>query len=902
MEGIDQRRRLHLGISLAVFALSFVSVLLISANLILQDLKLDFLKERQRLELNLNEIRQSALNLLDAAAAAYQSLDSFDSSRLATITGNLMAAHPAFELVAYANWVAESDRETFIEDMKEAGFYGYRLRSQVSSRLMQDNTGSLPIKFVEPYSPRNVVLLGQDLLQAEQDADLFQWLLSEGSANVLEKWTLPTFKGRGVVLARPTYRGLFVPSSVSQRLFQGDGVFLLLLNFEGLLQELDLENKDMQVALAPFDASLGPFNAGKVALADISQGALLLQDELSLFGSTERLHLQKLISWQQLFPLLAWSLALLVGLGSVYLYRMYVYRLFAKESLQIKEMVIQEERRRAQGTLHSLADAVLVFGRHGKLMYSNPVAKQLLGLDSERITDESTLDSLLQFVDAQTGKAIPDTNEYIKDLADGKSVADVMLVTPEEGLVAVDNRISQLRDGDGGVVMVMRDVRVERELTSKLEYQATHDMLTGLFNRNAFEASLEIVLDSTQQSAETHALLLIDLDRFKLVNDTAGHQAGDELLKAVAGVLSAAVRKDDVLARMGGDEFAVLLHGRDIDDAAEIATRLRRSLENLRFMWSGLVHEVRASIGVVPITRDSGSLVDVMAHVDLACHAAKEAGRNVIHVYRPDDDVVKNTRAQMEWLSRLQEAIDEDRFELYRQPMVPTEDVEEPPIYEFLLRMRDVDNNEVAPGLFLPSAERYGMMCDIDKWVIGRAFELMADPQYMSPESVCTINLSGQSLSNADLYSLVRSIQRKTGVSPERVCFEITETAAISNLAAANDLLGLLRSDGYRIMLDDFGSGMSSFGYLNKLKVDFIKIDGQFVVDVVRDPLAATMVRAVCEIAMLLGIKTVAEKIESAEVLEQVAEIGVDYVQGYLIQRPEPVLPNSNYLEQQQQA
>jgi diguanylate cyclase (GGDEF)-like protein len=902
MQGTEQRRRLHLGISLVVFALSFVSVLLISANLMLQDLKLDFLKERQRLELSVNEIRQSALNLLDAAAAAYQSLDSFDNSRLATITGNLMAAHPSFELVAYASWVPESDRESFIEDMQEAGFYGYRLRSQISSRLMQDSIGSLPIKFVEPYSPRNVVLLGQDLLQAKQDTEVFEWLLREGRANLLEKWTLPTFEGKGIFLARPTYRGLFVPSSVSQRLFQGDGVFLLLLNFEGLLEEVNLENKDIRITLASSGDNAGQLDAGKVALADLSEGALLLQDGLSLFGSTKQLHLHMPVSWQQLFPMVTWWLALLVAAGSVYLYRMYVYRLVAKESLRIKELVIQEERRRAQGTLHSLADAVLVFGRHGKLMYMNPVAKRLLGLDPESGMEESTPDRLLQFVDAETGKTISDTSEYLEELADGKNVGDVMLVTPNEGLVAVDNRISQLHDGDGGVVMVMRDVRVERELTSKLEYQATHDTLTGLFNRNAFEATLKLVLDGIHQSGETHALLLVDLDRFKLVNDTAGHQAGDELLKAVAGVLSAAIRKDDVLARMGGDEFAILLHGRDIDEAADIATRLRRSLENLRFMWSDLMHEVRASVGVVPITPDSGSLVDVMAHVDLACHAAKEAGRNVIHVYRPDDDVVKNTRAQMEWLSRLQEAIEEGRFELYRQPMVRTEDVEEPPIYEFLLRMRDAHNNEVAPGSFLPSAERYGMMCDIDRWVIGRAFELMADPRYMPPESVCTINLSGQSLSKADLYSLVCSHQRKTGVSPARVCFEITETAAISNLAAASDLLALLRADGYRVMLDDFGSGMSSFGYLNKLKVDFIKIDGQFVVDVVRDPLAATMVRAVCEIAVLLGIKTVAEKIESADVLEQVTEIGVDYVQGYLIQRPEPVRPDDHYLLQKQQA
>ena len=902
MQGTEQRRRLHLGVSLAVFALSFVSVLLISANLILQDLKLDFLKEKQRLELSLNEIRQSALNLLDAAAAAYQSLDSFDNSRLASITGNLMTAHPSFELVAYASWVPESERQAFIEDMREAGFYGYRLRSQISSRLMQDSIGSLPIKFVEPYSPRNVVLLGQDLLQAEQDLGIFERLLREGRANVLEKWTLPKLQGRGVFLARPTYRGLFVPSSVSQRLFQGDGVFLLLLNFEGLLEELDLRNKDVQIALAPSDSSLEPSDTGTVVLGNAVEGALLLRDQLSLFGSIEQLRLQRLISWRQLFPLVAWWLALLVAAGSVYLYRMYVYRLFAKESLRIKETVIQEERRRAQGTLHSLADAVLVFGRHGKLMYMNPVAKRLLGLDPEDVAEESTLDSLLHFVDAQTGETISDTSEYLEGLANGKSVGDVMLVTPEQGLVAVDNRISKLHDGDGGVVMVMRDVRVERELTSKLEYQATHDMLTGLLNRNAFEVTLKLVLDGIHQSGETHALLLIDLDRFKLVNDTAGHQAGDELLKAVAGVLSTAIRKDDVLARMGGDEFAVLLHGREVDEAAEIATRLRRSLGTLRFMWSGLMHEVRASIGVVPLSADSGTLVDVMAHVDLACHAAKEAGRNVIHVYRPDDDVVKNTRAQMKWLSRLQEAIEEDRFELYRQPMVRTEDVEEAPIYEFLLRMRDAQGNEVAPGSFLPSAERYGMMCDIDRWVIGRAFELMADARYMPPESVCTINLSGQSLTKADLYPLVRSHQLKTGVSPERVCFEVTETAAISNLAAASELLALLRADGYRIMLDDFGSGMSSFGYLNKLKVDFIKIDGQFVVDVVRDPLAATMVRAVCEIAVLLGIKTVAEKIESADVLEQVAEIGVDYVQGYLIQRPEPVQPTGRYLKQQQPA
>jgi len=899
---LNKRHRFQLAVSLLVFVFSFVSALLIGGTLKLQEAQRTFLQDRHDLEMNLGGIEQSALNLLDAAAAAYQSLDSFDSSRLATITGNLMAAHPSFELVAYASWVTEGERGRFLDDMRDAGYPGYRLRSPVTVQLMQGARGSLPIQFVEPYSPKNVALLGKDLLQEQADAGLFEWLLREGRAEVLEAWTFSQSDSRGVFLARPTYRGLFVPAQISQRLYQGDGFFLLLLDFRGLLQELYVKHVDLNLALDPFENSVGPLNDSMVALAAPLRAGLVLQDDLQLFNSSGRLYLQRVLSWGQLLPVTTLWLALLVGFGGVYLYHMYFYRQIATDSLRSKEMAIQEERRRAQGTLHSLSDAVLVVGKHGRLMYTNPVAKRLLGLDTNQVENDQTLDGLLRFVDAQTNDVIEDTAGYLEDLAGGKESGDVLLVTPEDGLVAVDNRISQLKDGEGGMVMVIRDVRVERELTNQLEFQATHDMLTGLFNRRAFEGKLENILEHIQETGEAHALLLLDLDRFKLVNDTAGHQAGDELLKAVSGVLSSAVRRGDLLARMGGDEFAILLHGREIEEAVEIATRLRRSLENLRFMWGGSVHEVRASIGVVPVAPGTGSLIDLMAHVDLACHAAKEAGRNVVHVYHPDDEVVEKTRAQMKWLSCLKEAIDAGRFELYRQPMVSTGNVEGEPIYEFLLRMRDGDGNEISPGVFLPSAERYGMMREIDAWVIGRAFELMSDPERMHPDSVCTINLSGQSLTDEELYPLVCSHQLRSGVSPKRVCFEITETAAISNLAAASKLLALLRADGYRIMLDDFGAGMSSFGYLNKLEVDFIKIDGQFVCDVVKDPLAATMVRAVCEIATLLKVKTVAEKIESPDVLERVAEIGVDYVQGYLIQRPEPVRRASDVSQHKQQA
>jgi len=882
--------------SALVFVMAFLSVLAITLTLRLQDARLEFNAELERVERRVVEIQQGAEHLLDALAAAYQALDSFDSSRLTSLTTSLADSRPAIELILFAPWVSEDQRDAFVDEMVEGGYPGFVLDSRQGYPMMQDTVGNLPVKFVEPYSPRNVVMLGRDLISDEAGAGELRLALLEGRARVLNNWTLPTKSGGLIYLAKPTFRGLHVPETADQRFLQANGFFVLAMHAGRLTSLLQAEYPDATLLLSDSDTYLDIGIDHWITFGDSWTHPLQVNGALPMPGKIHHLEMQRLLSIKELLPALSWAMTLLLASGAMLLFRMLQFRHQAKLEFRLKEQAVQEERKRAQGTLQSLSDAVLVTDDDGKVLYRNPVADRLLGVELEG-SNQKSLAEALRFVDAKTREPLADTQKYLSGLLEGKGRRDVLLVTEEEGLVAVDNRISRLNaDGYGGLVMVMRDVRVERELTDRLQYQATHDMLTGLWNRNAFEGKVNETLAQVQVTGDTHSLLFIDLDRFKLVNDTAGHQAGDELLKSVANVLSAGLRSEDILARMGGDEFAVLLHRHGIDLAADVATRLRRSLENLRFNWEGALHEVQASIGVVPIIPESGSLVDLMAHADLACHAAKEAGRNSIHVYRPNDEVVSTSRAQMQLLNKIQDAIDHNRFELYRQPMRSTGESSEPVIYEFLLRMFDESGKMTSPGVFLPAAERYDMMHHVDNWVVERAFQLMADPQCMPPGSICTINLSGQSLSNEELYPHIVRLRDVYGVDPRRVCFEVTETAAIRNMAAASELLASLRKEGYRIMLDDFGAGMSSFGYLNKLKVDFIKIDGQFVCDVVKDPLAASMVRMVCEIAELLQVKTVAEKIESEEVLRHVSNIGVDYVQGFHVQRPEPVPQQAHFV------
>ena len=441
---------------------------------------------------------------------------------------------------------------------------------------------------------------------------------------------------------------------------------------------------------------------------------------------------------------------------------------------------------------------------------------------------------------------------------------------------------------------------VIREATQKaqqkqaqISYQASHDALTGLINRREFERRLEMALQEAEFKRTTHSMLYLDLDQFKVVNDTCGHNAGDALLQQLAITLQARLRQNDVLARLGGDEFGVLLENCPGEPALRIAEMLRQTVGSFRFGWQDKTFSVGVSIGLVTFGGEGLTVSDVFSIVDGACYVSKDLGRNRIHVYSPDDAELAERKGQMNWVGRITQALEQNRIVLYRQRIASLQGGTDARHYEVLLRMLDEDGRQISPMAFIPAAERYNLMPTIDFWVIRTAFAYYA--RHCQGCSLA-INLSGATLGEEKLLPYIREQLAHFNVPPTAICFEITETTAIAKLALAGKLIGELRQLGCRFALDDFGSGMSSFGYLKNLPVDFIKIDGAFVRNLDSDAIDRAMVEAISQIGRAMGIQTIAEKVETAEVMEELGRLGIGYAQGFYIAPPKSTasFPHAN--------
>ena len=453
--------------------------------------------------------------------------------------------------------------------------------------------------------------------------------------------------------------------------------------------------------------------------------------------------------------------------------------------------------------------------------------------------------------------------------------------------------LSVVESSSGGskyFIAMFQDITKARQLSEELSYYASHDALTGLINRRQFERHLDKVLRITKNNYSEHAMCFIDLDQFKVVNDTYGHAAGDELLRQVSRELLLLIRKQDVLARLGGDEFGVLLENCSLSQATRVINNLQETVSQFQFVWENRVFKINASFGLVPITADIPNISELLKWADAACYLAKDKGRNRIHVYHPEDTEIAKRHGEMLWVSRLQQALDEELFCLYSQPILSVDEGKDGKIhYELLLRLIGEDGAVVTPDAFLPAAERYDLISKIDRWVINNAFRQLSEHEtFLESLDFCSINLSGQSLIEPDFLDYIIQELELHGMEPGKVCFEITETAAITNLRAAAEFINKLGGLGCKFALDDFGSGLSSFGYLKNLKVDYLKIDGMFVKDIADDPIDRAMVKSINEIGQVMGMKTIAEFVETDEIKQILREIGIDYIQGYGVGKPEP--------------
>jgi diguanylate cyclase (GGDEF)-like protein len=439
------------------------------------------------------------------------------------------------------------------------------------------------------------------------------------------------------------------------------------------------------------------------------------------------------------------------------------------------------------------------------------------------------------------------------------------------------------------LVIAVLVVRRASARTRHISYQASHDSLTGLINRRRFEEDLRALVKRGNQEDATHALLYMDLDQFKVVNDTCGHAAGDELLRQLSTELKRHIRKADVLARLGGDEFGVLLYDCGGEEAVRIAKNLTNVARKYRFLWQDNRYVVGVSIGLVSIPSVNRDVAELMSLADSACYAAKEEGRNRIYVYNEDDEGLSRRQTEMRLTSRITRALQEDRFALYCQEIVSAQPEGQPSHYEVLVRMCERGGRLLLPGQFIPAAERYGLIGELDQWVLGNALRWLAGRDPSGESMMLAINISGHSLSDRGFLDLVVGLLREYETPGQSLCFEITETCAIANHTAAARFMRVLKERGCLFALDDFGTGLSSFHYLKSLPVDYLKIDGSFIRDLTRDQIDVAMVRAINDIAHVLGKQTIAEFVESEEIWRLVEELGIDYAQGYAIGKPRPL-------------
>lgn len=567
-----------------------------------------------------------------------------------------------------------------------------------------------------------------------------------------------------------------------------------------------------------------------------------------------------------------------------------------------------QEQKLVQIALQLVDDAVIITDASGGVLFLNPVAEKLTGWQLPE-SQYLPLSTVFHIVEETTFEIVENPIQKIfRENRASIGVHQAMLISRDNSLLPIEHCAAPIREYDQqivGAVLVFRDVSKSRNLASELYWQVSHDSLTGLVNRSSFEHYLEKAVSSAKNLAQEHVLCYLDLDRFKVINDTCGHVVGDEVLRKISAMLQKRVRKTDVLARLGSDEFGLILYQCNLEQALNVVELLREEVQRFRFNWENQIFSFSISIGVAIINVESESSSSMLSAADSACYTAKSKGRNRFHLYQPNDIDVTTRRGEVQWVPRIFRALEENLFLLYCQqiiPVAPSQQIKgntqrQPKYYEVLLRLQDEAGKIVSPGEFIPAAERYDLMHLLDRWVIRTLFawlgknDCQAGKHLHKPEHDClySINLSGTSLNDDEFLDFVQEQFLLHSIPPQIICFEITETVAISNLNKARQFIHQLKAIGCCFALDDFGSGMSSFGYLKSLPINYLKIDGIFIKDICRSEVDCEIVEAIHRIAHVMGIQTVAEWVENNEVLMKLRTLGIDYAQGYGIAKPCPL-------------
>ena len=570
--------------------------------------------------------------------------------------------------------------------------------------------------------------------------------------------------------------------------------------------------------------------------------------------------------------------------------------LTALEMLPNPEKDLAPARPRAMVTLDAMGESVITVDASGAIDYVNHSAETLLGQTFDQVVGKSFAD-VASLVDESDRRSLGDPVR--KALATGGRVTmgKRAVLVPTNGALerSVEISVTPLKSetqSTNGLVLVMHDTSELRGLTRQMTYQASHDALTGLVNRREFERRLREAMDAAQTGEAAHALCYLDLDRFKVVNDTCGHTAGDNMLREVATIIKDSVRDSDTAGRIGGDEFALLLVGCPLEKARQIADDVVRSINDYRFVWKDKIFNIGVSIGLVEIGRGGGSIEDVMNSADSACYVAKKQGGVHVHVYSAREEATARHSGEIHWLQKLQSALRDNKFELYYQPIVPAHStVERGPAIEVFVRLEAEDGQpSVPPGEFIRAAERYRLMPHVDRWVVQAVLSALGrGGMRVPPGRSVAINISGQTLGDSEFLEFVVECFDHTGANPADICFEVTESAVVANLDHARRFIAVLHGMGCEFALDDFGSGLSSFSTLKTLPMDYLKIDGSFIGNLAADTVNQAMVSAMIELSRSLNFRIVAEQVEDQLSLDTVKEMGIDFVQGFIIARPQPL-------------
>ncbi|OED38804.1 hypothetical protein AB833_18270 [Chromatiales bacterium (ex Bugula neritina AB1)] len=794
------------------------------------------------------------------------------------------------------------DLPRYVEELREQGMFSFQpkfIDTDGKIVALPARDSYLSVISYNPGSPSSNRFIGLDLLQLPQLRSAIKESVARYNVVAIaapDNWVNES----DLLILFPSFYGNQIPADPESRLLQTDGGYLVSISLERILKKY--------------------IPAGTIAAAEL-HSAQSNSEYKALYNESEKSSDASLMNYlfkpAQLdyrIPIGHSALtiymsspasaaryntgtAIAVGLVCLFIYAALVSAFSTRKrsmrTLAEKDSAIAREKERAQVTLRSINDAVITADSNNSIDYINPAAERLLNLNPDKLLSTNLFGIVDLFTHPeQIGPLVQTGADFKKPTSILEESSPSTLLT-KDGLV-VSLQVSALYDAAQnlhGTVVTMRDISKEHALTSELAHQATHDALTGIANRRHFENSINQLLGVKSENVK-YAVSYIDLDQFKLINDTAGHAVGDELLIKLSNDLTSQFSDAALLARLGGDEFGLILSAQTEAQLVARVSDLYAFFQTYYFKTEQQFFSVRACIGMTHIRDHHRTMNDVLSEVDLACYAAKDSGRNTLHIYDPDNKDTRQRQGEMQYLPILQTALKENRFILYVQAIAPTDDVDifSPTHYECLLRIPGENGQVITPFKFILAAERYEMMRDIDRWVIHHAFEQISSFRHTIPaDHRFSINLSGQSAVDDTLPSFIQAKLTEFRIAPQTICFELTETAVISNLSQAQQLIGYLRETGCSIALDDFGSGVCSFGYLKNLQVDYLKIDGQFVKDITHDPIDLEMVRSINNVGKALGIKTIAEFVETREVMQTLAGLSVDYAQGYYISKPFPL-------------